>query len=133
MQQVTLMKEMVLPSNSEELDNESRLDKHERWLRTLILNKFTPLYIGDTVRVSKRWAGDAQNPYEGKIGVITDIQAGMQAAFNIDYLVYNVKTPEGEALQTYHYTLDRTYQPAGNQMLEKMLRETNAAFEARFK
>jgi len=131
--QIQLSKTMNLPQGTEELDREPVIDKHERYLRTLILNGFTPIYIGDKVTVSERWAGDSKNPHEGLVGEVTDIECGMQGAFNIDYLIYAVRTDSRKRFETYHYTLDRTYQSRGNQLLEKMLRETNAKFKAQFK
>ena len=133
MNQIQLSKTMNLPQGKEELDREPILDKHERYLRTLILNGFTPIYIGDKVKVSERWSGDSKNPHEGLVGEVTNIECGMQGAFNIDYLIYAVRTDNGKGFETYHYTLDRTYQPRGNQLLEKMLRETNTEFGAQFK
>ena len=133
MTQIQLSKTMVLPEGREAVEREPEFDKHERWLRTLILNGFTPIYIGDRVEVSERYAGDSKNPHEGKVGVVTDLDMGMQGVFNIDYLVYSVRTDEGDYFQTYQYTLDRILQPKGNQLLEKILRETNTEFEARYK
>ena len=133
MKKIQLAKTINLPENRMERLDEPTLDKEERSLRILILNNFTPIYIGDRVRVSERWAGDGKNPDEGKVGEVTGIECGMQGAVNIEYLVYQIRPYDGKGFQTYHYTLDRNYQPLGNQLLEKLLRETNAEFEAQFK
>ena len=124
---------MKIPESKEELDEEITLDTHERYLRTLILNGHTPIYIGDTVKVSDRWAGDSRNPDEGKVGKVIGIECGMQGAFNIDYLVYTARNAGGSGFEVYYYTLDRVHQPMSNQLLEKMLRETNAEFATRYK
>lgn len=133
MDQIGLSKTLGLPQGTEDLDREPLLDKHERWLRILILNGFTPLYIGDKIRVSDRWAGDSRNPHEGKIGEVTGLECGLEGAFNADYFIYRVKTDGGDSFETFYYTIDRIHQPRGNQLLEKLLRETNAQFEARYR
>lgn len=133
MLKIKLSKVLDIPSTPEEYQKQSDLDHHERWLRTLILNGFSPIYIGDAVKVSERYAGDSKNPHEGKVGVVTDIQAGLQAAFNIDYLIYTIKSARYNVFETYFYTLDRINQPKQNQLLEKILRETNSEFEAKYK
>lgn len=127
-----ITKTIQLPESEEEFKTEPELNKHERWLRNLIMNNYIPIYIGDTVKVSERYAGDSKNPHEGKVGVVSGLEAGLQSAFNIDYLVYSVRTEQGD-FQTYHYTLDRVSQPKGNELLEKLLRETNVHFESRYK
>jgi len=132
MTQIKLSKTMEIPQGGEELDREPILDKHERYLRTLILNGFTPIYIADRVRVSDRCAGNSKNPNEIKVGEVTGLECGLQGAFHIHYLIYYVRTDDGQDFQTYYYALDRTHQPGGNKLLEKILRETNTEFEANY-
>ncbi len=133
MQTIKLTKEMRLPQGREDLDKEPLLDKHERWLRRLIANDMAPIYLGDRVTVSDRWASDkGKNPHEGKSGVVRSLEAGIQAAFNVDYLSYGIATDDGEHFETYHYTLDLTHQSEGNSLAEKLLRETNKSFASRY-
>lgn len=101
-------------------------DGDERLLRRLIAGKRTPIYIGDSVRVSSRFAGDSRNPHEGKVGVVVAMECGLQGAFNSDYLIYSVVDADGREepfFQTWHYTLDRIGQTERNKLLEKSLRE----------
>ena len=133
MEKIQLAKTINLPENRMERLDEPTLDKDERYLRILILNNFTPIYIGDKVKVSERWAGDGKNPDEGKVGEVAGIECGMQGAVNIDYLIYQIRGYYEKGFEAYYYTLDRIYQSPGNRLLEKLLRETNAEFEAQFK
>ena len=128
MQTIRLYKDWYIPQTREELDKEAAPDRDERWLRNMLLNGFDPIYFGDTVRVSERYSGGNRNPHEGKRGVVADIGMGMQGAFNIDYLIYSIIPDRGSLFQTYLYTLDRLVQPVGNQMLVKLLRDTNAGY-----
>ena len=127
--ELQLKKVMKLPATKEELNAESLLDKHERWLRTLLIKGFTPIYIGDSVNVTKKWCGDRKNPHAGKHGEIINMTYEVQAALNLDYLIYTIRTGDGGSFETYYYTLNRLYQPKENQLLEKILRETNTNFK----
>ncbi len=117
-----------LPESKEDHDQLSELENHERHLRRLIASEFKPIYIGDRVRVSERWASDeGKNRYQGKYGIVSDIQGGMQAAFNVDYLIYKISTKRMD-FETYYYTLDLLEQTTSNKLLEKLLTGSNDKF-----
>lgn len=98
--------------------------RHESYLRTLISNGFSPIYIGDRVRVSARYGdGKTLNPDYEKSGTVVGLEATMQSMFNIDYLAYVIKADDGKVFDAYYYTLDRIDQAKGNKLLEKLLRE----------
>ena len=104
---IKLEKEINLPQNKEDLESETIEEKHERFLRRLIIHNKTPIYLGDRVKVSERWVGNSKNPHEGKEGNITYFEEGLQGIFNSDYFIYQIETENGESFETYHYTLDR--------------------------
>ena len=88
------------------------------------MNGFAPIYIGDTVKVSERWASDkGQNPHLGKSGIVTKLESGLQSCFNIEYLIFGIRQKEGNYFETYYYALDRIYQTDSNKLVEKLLRE----------
>ncbi len=78
---------MKMPEVGAELHEESIPDKHERWLRILIMSGLTPLYIGDEVCVSNRYI-IGKNPNEGRVGKIVDLDIGLQGIFHHDYTIY---------------------------------------------
>ena len=71
---------------------------------------FPLLYPMDTVQVSSRWAGDSQNPLEGRRGFVGSIKHGIQSRFNRDYLIVGLMGGEelGDArnFESWLYTLD---------------------------
>ena len=123
MKTIELTKVMVYPETKEDLTKEPTLDRHERYLRCLILNGFIPIYLGDKVKVRDT----------NEKGTVVDMSAGLQAAFNIDYLIYKIQTETGKHFETYYYNLDVTKKSEGNVILEKILRESNANFASRVK
>ena len=107
------------------IQDKTLVDEHERWLRSQIKSDFLPIYLGDEVEVSERWASEkGRNPNEGKTGIVIDIKSSIQAAFNIDYLIYTIKPERNRAFETYLYTLDRINQTTGNALLERLLRQS---------
>lgn len=144
MDEIILTKAMQVPTDLESLRRESTPDKHERWLRTLIIGGLTPIYIGDQVKVSDRYIGESPNPRGGKIGVVTDLIAHTHIDLGVGHvnfdlglltfdLIYQITAQEGSSFDALHYELDRTHQPSGNRLLEKLLRETNTEFNARYR
>lgn len=130
---IQLTKQITLPSTPDALQREPLIEKHERWLRILIAHNRTPIYMGDSVKVSDRWASDkGNNPHRGKTGRVIGLECGPQAAFNIEYLIYTLAPEQGANFQAYQYTLDRTHQTDGNRLAEKLLGETNEAFARAF-
>jgi len=127
MLEIELRKTMQIPIDGKELSMESVENRHERYLRNLIAAGFEPIYIGDTVKVSDRWAGNGENPLKGKTGEVTDIIMGPQAAFNIDYLIYRFKNPDNN-FEMWYYTLDLVNQTQSNKTLVKILKETNTQY-----
>ena len=64
------------------------------------------LEIGSIVEISGRWAGVKQNPDEGKTGEVLGFTIGLQAQYNMDYLIVTFKDNHDWLHQSYLHTLD---------------------------
>lgn len=100
-------------------------ERTEEWMRRLMKRGFSMINVGDFVRVSERWAGDKPNPAKGESGEVIYIQPGIQSAFNVEYLHYTIRTPQGKHIGMYQYALDRLDQTPENAALEERLKQSN--------
>lgn len=64
------------------------------------------LEVGSIIEVSERWAGNGSNPDKGKIGEVLGFTIGLQAQFNMDYLIVTFKDKANWLHQDYLYTLN---------------------------
>ena len=95
-----------------------------------ILNKrferhFPLIYIGDEVKVSKRWASsDSKNPDEGRTGKVVEIKHGLQSITSRDYLILKIRKRE-KTFESWLYTLDLLRR---DRMNYERLRSKNLAY-----
>ncbi|MBI4059350.1 hypothetical protein HY404_03880 [Candidatus Microgenomates bacterium] len=59
------------------------------------------------VNVSSRWVDrKSRNPQEGRDGEVVGFTVGLQAQFNVDYLIVSIKDQANWLFQSWLYTLD---------------------------
>jgi len=125
---INLSRELQIPENKEGYEQEDILNKHERYLRILMKNKFTPIYLGDIVEVGEDCIEKKKNQYTEEVGVVVGIEPTLQSAFNIDYLSYTIEQKNGKRFETNYNSLKLINQAKGNKLLVKLLQESNSDF-----
>ena len=87
----------------------------EALFQELIRSGRTPIYVGDHVRVSKDYGF-----HKGAEGEVKGVLACSQTTFglgvlaNPDYLICRIRTDQGETIEEFYYTLEKTYQADRN-------------------
>lgn len=76
------------------------------------------IYLGDTIKVSNRWAGENKNPLEGKTGEVVAVRHGLQSHFNREYACVFFEKGS-KAMSMWAYTLDVTKR--GTEVSKKIL------------
>lgn len=88
--------------------NKYRKLRNPELLKERVENYLPFIYVGDTVTVSSRWAGDSKNSDEGKTGTVVSIKHNLESMFNRDYIDVTVLPESGwnGKFNTYLYALD---------------------------